>query len=105
MQPENILEMQNNLIRLLPPDIDGIIHLPLPNEVCIQPYMFQYTERQSFDWISINWQGTIIRIDKNVKSEQIINLHPDAVAVLSLKQGTAGKYNICVGNRILSDIN
>ena len=98
MQPETFSELQDSLMCTIPQNIDGIIYLPLPNEVCIQPYMFQNAKRQTLDWLSINWQGFIIRIDKCVKPEQIINLHPNAVKVISLKQGTTDKYNICMGN-------
>lgn len=101
MQPETFSELQDSLVRTIPQNIDGIIHLPLPNEVCIQPYMFQNAKRQTLDWLSINWQGFIIRIDKCVKPEQIINLHPDAVVVITLKPETTNKYNICVGNSII----
>lgn len=101
MQPETFSELQDSLMRTIPQNIDGIIHLPLPNEVCIQPYMFQNATRQTFDWLSINWQGFIIRIDKCVNPEQIINLHPDAVVVITLKPETTNKYNICVGNSII----
>lgn len=103
IQPETLQETLDIQQSELPNNIDGIINFPLPGEVCIHPYEFQNVIRLTFDWLSINWQGKILAIDKNVKPEQNIKLHPDSVSVIILKQGLSNIYNLSVGNTIIHE--
>jgi hypothetical protein len=77
-------------------------HSRLLEKGALGPFEKAIKDRKTnLDWLSINWQGFIIRIDKHVKPEQIINLHPDAVVVITLKPETTNKYGICVENSII----
>jgi len=98
-QPETISETYY-LLQTKSENTDGFIHLPLPGEVCIQPYVFQYANRLEFDWIGIDWHGKIISIDKNVSPENRIKLHPNSTTVLSLTPGLCDYQNITIENII-----
>ena len=101
LNPETRSEIEDTIKKIIPRNFDGTINLPLAHEVSVQPYMFQYADRKSFDWVSVNWSNKIVKIDKKTNPNHKIDLHPYVNCIITLRPGFCDKNNIQPGDTII----